>query len=65
MYILSGSSTIFTHLHEQDWADLWLESREYQQVKEEISILKKESLSRPTQVDPDAERECEWLYLVT
>lgn len=41
----------------RDWADLWLESQEFQIVKEEIAASKKESLSRPEEVDPEGEKE--------
>lgn len=41
-----------------DWADLWLESPELVQVKEEIQALKSEGLAAPDDGD-DSHGECE------
>jgi ATP-binding cassette subfamily G (WHITE) protein 2 (SNQ2) len=41
----------------RDWAELWVESPEFAQVKDDIAAIKKESLSHTEEVDADAERE--------
>lgn len=32
---------------DRDWKDVWLDSKEYQKVREEINAIKREGLSRP------------------
>ncbi|KIJ54162.1 hypothetical protein M422DRAFT_25123 [Sphaerobolus stellatus SS14] len=36
---------------DRDWKDIWLDSPEYLQLKEEIEVLKNEALSKPTSVN--------------
>ena len=41
----------------KDWADIWRDSPELDVVKEEIAELKRESLARPAEIDPEAQLE--------
>lgn len=44
-----------------DWADLWLESPELVQVKEEIQALKAEGLAQPDDAGDNSHSQCEWI----
>lgn len=42
----------------KDWADVWLESDEFAEVKQEINRIKEESLATPEVLDPSLHLEC-------
>lgn len=43
----------------RDWADIWLDSPEFETVKREIQEIKKEALANETPEDPALLQECE------
>ena len=42
----------------KDWADIWLESEEFAQVKETIKQLNAEGLAMPEETDPSLKKAC-------
>lgn len=41
----------------KDWADRWLESEDFAQVKREIAQIKEQSLAKEDVIDPDAKKQ--------
>jgi hypothetical protein len=45
----------------RDWADIWLDSPEFETVKREIEEIKKEALANDTPEDPALLQECKYI----
>lgn len=44
---------------DRDWKDIWLESPEYKQMRDELEQLKADGLTHPV-THKDNESSCEW-----